>query len=298
MTQTNSEKPLPQYKLEVIDQSNFEEFLINPIKTAAYFNEILIQKYNIDIYIDEVFYFKNGKFINFGLINYELKKVFLVEDFSELAQSLVGDTIVSFEEIRSKSLEAITKELNHIKDSMMDEIKKSKYYTLAYDNYHKHYFKHIVLSKITQKSPNLPAKNTSVEDLEIFTLTLPLKSLVKAINGDLTRIKVFLSAYVFSQNFIENEVVLKVVEKEAEDYLAAGRLMPREMALKKYVEKTKATGAKRFTAKLTNGNILKLKNDISCTGFIEAIGNKKTLIDFGDIEQLEYKNKRIYNKYD
>lgn len=282
--------------LKKIVETDLNEFMLNPFKRAAYFGDTVFQKYAVDIFVDEIISMRNSDIQNLAFIDYISKKVFTQYGFDELGIKSLDDSFITIRSMIRAVAKITADVINKAKVDRLDEIKGKVIYDVLYSKHYNTIFKQIVFSRILDEEFQFPLRSVIEVASVNFTRTLELVDLIKIIDGNHEQIKPFAEDVVFSQNFIEREIIFEEIKQKADDYFEAGHFNQRELKFKYYIEKVKASGLKQFEATLTDGTIISLKNIVFATGKVRLAKDRKALIDFEMIKTIEHEGEIVYDK--
>lgn len=289
-------KSLEGYKLNKIDEKKLCEFMHNPFERATYFRNLVLQKYTVDIFVDEVVAIGNSKLQNLAFVDYLSKKVYTQYGFEDLLIEGFDDSFVTISSMIKAVAKITADAFNKAKVDRLHEIEDKPIYDILYTKDYNIYFQQIVFSRIVGEAFRFPLRSVTEISSMNFARKLKLVDLVNIIDGNYEKIEPFVEDVIFSQNFIEGEVVFKKIKKEADDYFEAGHFNQRELKFKYYTEKVKVSGLKHFEATLTDGTIVQLKNAIFLNGKVRFLKDRKASIDFEMIKTIEHDGKIVYAK--
>lgn len=287
---------LDSCQLEKIAEKDLSEFMLNPFKRAAHFRDVVFQKYTLDVELDEVILMQKFEFKSIAFAAYKSKKVYTQNEFDDFNIDDLDDSFVAISKINRLVAKIMAEAIERAKVDKLDEIKDKPVYDILYTRHYKAFFKPIVFSKIIGEDFKFPAKSVISISTINFVRSLTLMDLIGITEGNLKTIEAFVNEFIFSNNFIEREIVFERIKQEADDYFKAGHFNQREILFKNYIDKVKSSGLKQFTAKLTNGTFRALKNEVSCSGQVKSAKDKNVSIDFESIKSIEYNGKVIYDK--
>lgn len=287
---------LSSCQFEKIETKDLSAFLLNPMRRSGYFNGMIFQKYEVDIYVDELFYMKDGKFKGFAFSNYQTKKIYTQKIFDELELEGVDDSFLSIQSVAQNATRVVSDRINKAKVDRINDIKD----TSTYDSLSKQYafvYPQIVFLKILGKEVEDFTRNIVEVNAMNFVKSLKFRELLRVIDGNYPKIEQFIEEFIFTKAFIEREVVIEEFKESAYAYFEAGYFNKRELLFKKFVEKVKASRSKIFKATLMDGSIVKLKNEIVPNGIVKVLKDGRDDVDFEKIKTLEVDRKIIYDKY-
>lgn len=188
----------------------------------------------------------------------------------------------------------MNEKISAAKTDRLTEIEASREYGKVYSYYKKNLFGNIVFSLLGSEPYEMRDDPHTKRQISDFCYGLTLNQLIHIANGNSDIIDDFIEEVIFSNGFIRTEIIYDKIIKEAHEYVKAGVFNERELALIEFLEKTKASGAKRFTAYLISGRKLKCRNEVSSSGTLREVGDSFYQFDFDRIDRVEYKKKIIY----
>lgn len=286
------------FKIKTINDKELVCFLINPFLKAAQFGDFIFQKYPKEDESDEIFaiYKKSSCYYNIGFVNYKAKKVFVQEDYPLSSLDISVDPFVIINDKREALKKSVKEMVEKAKQDRITEIEERSVYDKFYYFYKSRLLKEIVFSLLGTNTYDTFYKSSTECDIETFCENLSVQDVINITTGDLYKINRFIEQTIFSKMFIVTDVIFKKLEVEAADYVKSGIFTEREQQLMKYIEHTKPSGAKRFTAYFAGGKKLRCRNKITAEGLVTVIRSSEYKVDFEEIEKIEYNGKTIYTK--
>lgn len=284
------------YLIKTIKEENLADFLLNPFDKTGYFEDYVLQKYPMDHIVDELIGINKEtcSLINIGYINYKIGKVFLKSNRALKNANLETDCFVNILFFRRSLMDLLAEKIEIAKIDRLSEIESSDEYAKVYSYYKKNVFQDIVFSLLGAADYYENEPSHTAYDISDFCQSLKIDQLMDIVGGKLDVLDEFIEDIIFTNRFIRTDIVFSKIVEEANDYFKAGIFTEREKALINYLEKTKASGAKRFSAYLISGRKIKCKNEVSCNGKIYEVGDSFYSVGFEQIERVEYKGKIIY----
>lgn len=282
------------YCFKEAKEDEFVKFLLNPFERAFYFNDLLIQKFPRDPFLDD-FFMSNVLLNNCQKVGHILynKDLIIVNHPHFLTQSILDEPLVKvIYELKEEFGEKIKAEIEAAKIKRLEEIKASVQYKELYDYYTKVYFNSLVFSLLGTMECKLAPANETDDAISNYTTYLIADNFISADDGKLDLISPFLEKLFDKKYFITNEFVFPEIEKEAKSYVDAGRFSKRELILIDFLESIKAANPKLLDIELENGRTEVCNHKVDCDGII--VHSKD--IDIEEIKTASYLGTIIYTK--
>lgn len=285
-------------KLETTNSSHMTEFILNPFAKATKYNHYIMQKYSKTSVIDVIYGInKKSNFCDIVCyVNYQLGKVFIIKKKPLMDLDLKKEPFVMLSEAKENLTKTVLEMIKSAKVNRMAEIEEDDNYGKFYYFYKTKVFKDMVFSLLGTQPYEVFFKSSTDFDVAKFCECLSVEKLMKIFGGDLSDLNAFVEKTIFSEMFMITDIILEKLQKEAEEYVKEGDFTKEELILIDFLEKTKASGAKRFTVHMTSGRKLKCINEVSCEGKVYEIGESYYRVNFIDIKKVEYRGKVIYER--
>lgn len=292
----DQDKRLDGYQLATIEDKEICEFMLNPFKRATYFRDMILQKYTVDIGIDEVVVMNNLEFKNIAFVYYQDKKIYTQHGFDEFGIQDLDDSFVKIGSLIDNVANISADLLTKAKVDRLKEIKEQLLYEQVYSQQYILLFQSMVFSKILEEEYQFPMRSVIESSSILFARNLKLVDLLSIINVDYSRAEPFIDDLIFTKTFIEREVVFEEVKQAADKHVEKEPLSKRERSFKNYVEKIKACEAETVTATLMTGRVIELKRRVSIHGKVSPVDDTKMLVDFEHIKRVKHGEEIIFEK--
>lgn len=286
------------YAIKKIKGKELAEFFLNPFERSACFNDTIIQKYSRSLDVDDficIDIYRN-RALKTGFILYEKQEIIIERIYVIDSDELDHAPFVKISDLKKRIREMVGLKLEQEKTEKLDEIKKSKTYTDLKDKFMKEYFEAMVFSKLGTTYYLSDVESCTIGTISRFVNDLSDEEFVLIASGGTEPIDKCVKEIIESSNFIAADIIQPEIKKEVNEYIAAGKFSNRELILKDYLEKTKASGAQRFTVETFSGQKVSCRNEVSQDGNVVSTDGLSFIIDVEEIRSVKYCNKVIYKK--
>lgn len=284
--------------MKKIKEEELAEFLLNPFQKVAYIGDDIIQKYERMEGVDDFILLDMHShcFTEIGFVFYG-KQIIVVEDFKTLNLEVARKhPFVDIDNLKLELKETVKARLEEVKESKIEQVKKlPEYINLKY-TYKKRFLEQMIFCKLGAKSTLLSYESHTNMRINRFLNESSYDDLASIASGSMAPIDSFIDKLFLTDNFLQNEILIPDIEKEIDDYIAAGKFTKREQILIDYLTKTKASDAEDFTVELMGGSTYKCFNMVDCEGQVSPSDGTRTIIDIADIKIVRDGGKVIYQK--
>lgn len=287
------------FKLEKMEKHQVVSFLVNPFKKAIETKDYIIQKYPLTPVVDIAFVIdkETNKYFEIGYCNYIDAEV-IVQNGAPLKDiDVTKKPFTLITEISNKMEVTLRKMLDQTILDRMIEIQNSESYLNNYAYYKTNFFEDMVYEELGTEPYDPLSKSSTDFNISIYCSSLKGDEVINFITNDLSNLNSFIETRLSSQVFIVTDIILPRLRQEAKDYVAAGKFTYREKVMIKFLEKTKASGAKQFTVYTMAGKEYKCLNKVSCQGNVHEANNHYSKIKVEHIRTVEHKGKVIYKRF-
>lgn len=288
------------YLINRIESYELLDFLFNPMLQAAYYKNYLLQKYKENESIDHVLYMNlsNGKFGQIAYVNYDLKKLFtertLPFGLGTIDELMIVDIRKLKEDLPDKLLEII----KETKEEMLEKIKETHDYKRIHSHYMRKLYRYIIFAKLSAANHDFTTISFTGFNCNKFIKDLSISDITRIYEGSFFPLKSFAKETVFSHEYIESEVIVDEVTKEAEAYVKAGIYTQRELRLIDYLDQMKDVKAEKLMIIKSLGGEIACKNHISCEGYLSTYDMSFLKVDFEEIDFIKVDGAIVYQKED
>lgn len=226
------------YNLKKIKEKELSSFLLNPFERTAYFENVIIQKFERCHEVDDFMCInvENCSFVKNGFIVYEKEQIILTSDKMLDTDVISYAPFVDIETLRNNIKQTIISKIKEAKDDKLDEIKKMQTYIDAKKTLSRKYFHYKILTKIGKKCIKSEIKSKTYEKVSKFVNNLSDKRLSSIILGSNYDIDEFIEELITSSDFIESDVVQPEVADTMNEYIKAGKFTEQEKLFIRYLE--------------------------------------------------------------
>lgn len=286
------------YKRQNIKEDELEGFLLNPFERSAIFQGMTLQKYPIIPEIDDLFCLNDSTrtMSRVGAIAYKRGEIFLLNNHNLDLTDVRSKKFTTSYKLKSMLVEIIKEELEKAKTNNWEELKKSDRYQTLYRNKKEYYLDRVIFNQLGTSIIDCNVRSWTGDRVAEFVSGLNLDDSLDALLGYMKEINKFVKQTIFSDNFLESEVIPVEIEKEAKAYIEAGRFNMRERILIDYLEKIKVAGDSKFTIETLSGKYIYCTKSVNHLGKVSEVNNTSVQVDIENIQKAILNNQVIYRK--
>lgn len=282
--------------IQKITEEGLVDFLLNPYKRTACIDKSILQKYPRDFKTDDLAILRLGSrnCWRYGCIDYENKQIFIEKAYL-LRNNITGDKpFLSLYDFRSDLKESLKKELDEMKTSRLKELDEMVTYSILRAECKTNHFEKILFSILGADAYHPPIRVFKNNIVSMIVDEVNLDDMVNYMSGHRKFIDEELDKIFKSDTFLISEIIIPNLTEEAKKAIETGNLTKRQKNFKNYIEKTKASGAQRFTVETERGEKLSCQNRVSPDGSLTVVGRFMKYVDFEEVSKVTYRNKVIY----
>lgn len=285
-----------KYNIKNITKDEVTSFLLNPFDKTAYFDNLLIQKYQKSNYMDEIICLETSKdqYYAIGAVLYDNQEIVLdrYESFHE--DAIDSKYVIKAYQIKDRIVQMAKEAFKEFKERKLDEIKNTDKFRKLRNDLYKELFSPIVYNKLGTSCFPVLCKSSTNNRISWFVDRLSMEDLIEIHRGKLDLIYSFFDELILTKNFMDMDIIRPEIIVKAEEYIAKGRFSKRERTLIDYIQKTKDSGAMRFTVQTISGEKAYCHNSVDYMGNVFTL--KDAIFDIQDIDTVTYRGKAIYKK--
>lgn len=285
------------YTMKKIKEKELAGFLLNPFEKVAYFGELIIQKVQRNNDVDDFLCLDlyRNRVYKTGFILYEKGEIIVERMYVINYEVIDKPPFVTIEDLEEKIKETIMNKVEEAKIYRLDEIRSLPLYGEIKDSLTSQYFSPMVFAKLGTTYNLYEVESATKGRISRFVDGLIDNDIISLASGSVTPIQTVIDALIKDNNFIASEIVKPEIKEAVDKYIAAGKFTKREQILIDYLDKTKASGAKRFTVETLVGEKVSCRNEVTERGQVLSV-DEKCLIDVAKIKSVKYGGKFIYKK--
>lgn len=279
------------------------EFFLNPFERSTQVGDFIVQKYPIDMGIDELFRLRmdSNDYYKIGYVLYEQNKVivrYMGDAFRKEFEEgiLEKEPFISIVDVKNDIQKMILNKIEDAKNNKLKDILSDPKYAGFYDTHKNEYFEPIVFSLLGTSSVKFKVKSNTRNKVNRFIDSQSRISIINIMLGERKEVDFIVNEIVESINFIITDIILEKIKEEAKEHVQFGTLSIREQTVNDFLEKTADSGATRFTVETLSGRKISCRNQVDYKGMVPSVESESIVVDIEDIKAVKYCNKVIYKK--
>lgn len=291
-----------EHKLLKINETDIVDFLLNPFQRTAHSGDFIVQKYPLSIGVDEFIRICiNSDFLyHVGYVLYNEKKIIIKNSESKSTNLGLEITkngpILTIFELKQEVESIINSRLESAKNNEMDELMALPSYSGFYKATKADFFDYIVCSMLGASPFSFSIRSDTAQKINKFIQSRTMSELIGIKFGKLEDVDKMIYSILRSVNFMIADIVQPGILDEASEYISSGKLTKRHAMIKDFLEKTKRSGANRFTVETVVGQKMSCKNQANYNGTLPLTNSSDEEVNIEDIKIVKYQGKILYKK--
>lgn len=287
------------YEIKKIEEDkDLAAFLLDPFEKFAYMNNNIIQKYTRCSGVDDFVYLDmcNNRFYKIGFILYE-KQAIIVGNPDVLDSDVMNkEPFISIQKLKDDVRDIVRKRLDELRIEKMEELKKTRKYVEFKKGHMEKNYEKMFYSKMKGTYESRLVNVKGIGSIFTFVNNLKYEDIVFASLGSMKIIDQFLNDFISDNTMIMISILMPEIEKEVDDYIAAGKFTKREQIFIDYLAVEKASTARRVNVETLSGETYTCWNELSDSGQFLTSGDINVIIDIEDVKSISDGDVVIYQK--